>query len=398
MNVRERFVANMTFEVADRALFWEFGYWAGTLRKWYKEGLPKKKGIVPEKALDGDTTTGEVIPSPYRDCPVDKDVHDFLGFDSGIKRLPVNLWVYPLFERQVVEDDEENIIYIDDFGIKKKERRDGQSMPTFLDWPAQNMKDFEKIKERFNPQDEGRFPANWSELLLEYKKRDYALAMGGGPFGFFGGPRYLMGLENLCTTYYDNPRLIQEMVNFLTDFWIELFSKVLQEVKVDFVFFWEDMCYKTGPLISPKHFCQFMLPGYKKLTSLFRDFRIKIIFVDTDGNCTKLIPLFIEGGVTGIFPFEVQAGMDIMKVRKEYPKLAIIGGLDKRKIAQGRKAIDEELEAKLPFMLKKGGYVPCADHLIPPDVPWENFVYYRKRIKEFVKKIDAEVATKKKEL
>ena len=257
-------------------------------------------------------------------------------------------------------------------------------MPTFLDWPVRDMRDFEKIKERFNPEDEGRLPANWSELLPGYTKRDYVLAIGGLPFGFFGAPRYLMGLQNLCIAYYDNPTLIQEMVNFLTDFWVKLWTKVLHDVQIDFVLFWEDMCYKNGSLISAEHLRKFMLPGYKKLTSLFRDFEIQVIFVDTDGNCTELVPLFIEGGVTGMFPFEVQAGMDIVKVRKEYPKLGIIGGLDKGRLAQGKRAIDEELEAKLPFMLRKGGYVPCADHLIPPDVPWENFLYWRKRIKEFV--------------
>lgn len=384
MNARERFIADMTFQASDRALLWEFGYWTGTLRRWYKEGLPKKKGIVPDSALDGDTTTGEVIASPERDHPVDEDVHDLLGFDTGIKKLPADYWVYPPFEKQVIEEDEENIIYIDDFGIKKKERKDGQSMPTFLDWPVRDMRDFEKIKERFNPEDEGRLPANWSELLPGYTKRDYVLAIGGLPFGFFGAPRYLMGLQNLCIAYYDNPTLIQEMVNFLTDFWVKLWTKVLHDVQIDFVLFWEDMCYKNGSLISAEHFRKFMLPGYKKLTSLFRDFEIQVIFVDTDGNCTELVPLFIEGGVTGMFPFEVQAGMDIVKVRKEYPKLGIIGGLDKGRLAQGKRAIDEELEAKLPFMLRKGGYVPCADHLIPPDVPWENFLYWRKRIKEFV--------------
>ena len=119
---------------------------------------------------------------------------------------------------------------------------------------------------------------------------------------------------------------------------------------------------------------------------LFRDFGVRVIFVDTDGDCTSLIPLFLEGGVTGIYPFEPQAGMDIVKVRKQYPKLCMMGGLDKTSIAKGKGAIDRELERKLPFMLRYGGYVPCADHLIPPDVPWENFVYYRKRIEEFVER------------
>ena len=52
----------------------------------------------------------------------------------------------------------------------------------------------------------------------------------------------------------------------------------------------------------------------------------------------------------------------------------------KQKLFLGKKEIDEELEAKLPFMLRKRGYITFVDHLVPPEVSWENFRYYRKRL------------------
>ena len=106
--------------------------------------------------------------------------------------------------------------------------------------------------------------------------------------------------------------------------------------------------------------------------------------VDTDGMCMPLIPGFVEGGVAGLYPFECQAGMNIVEVRKRFPQLLISGGLDKTKVAAGREAIDAELESKLPCMLQQGGYIPFCDHLVPPDVPWENFTYYRERVREYV--------------
>lgn len=170
----------------------------------------------------------------------------------------------------------------------------------------------------------------------------------------------------------------------MVDFWIELFSPILSKIKVEWFNMWEDMCYKTGPLISPDLFREFMLPAYKKFTGFLRDNGVANIIVDTDGNCWELIPLFLEGGVTGLFPMEVAAGMDIVEVRKSFPKLQIIGGLDKRVLAQSKEDIDKELESKIPFMLKKGGYIPTGDHLIPPDVSLENFIYYRHRIEEII--------------
>ena len=64
-------------------------------------------------------------------------------------------------------------------------------------------------------------------------------------------------------------------------------------------------------MISPAMVKEFMLPCYKRITDFLKSYGVSTIFVDTDGNCTELIPLFMEGGVTGMFPFEVRAGMDI---------------------------------------------------------------------------------------
>jgi uroporphyrinogen decarboxylase len=111
---------------------------------------------------------------------------------------------------------------------------------------------------------------------------------------------------------------------------------------------------------------------------------VKIILVDTDGNLEKLIPLFLEAGITGIFPFEVQAGNDIVSIRKRYPHLQIIGGLDKMEVAKGKEAIEKELVSKVPFMLQSGGYIPHIDHLVPPEVSWKDFIYYRTRLKEMI--------------
>ena len=144
------------------------------------------------------------------------------------------------------------------------------------------------------------------------------------------------------------------------------------------------MCYKTAPLSSPEIFKEFMLPAYTKLTSFLNDPGVDITIVDTDGNCWELIPLFIKGGVTCIYPMEVAAGMDVVEVRKKFPRLQITGGIDNRVLAQNKSSIDRELEHNIPYMTKRGVYIPHIDHNIPPDVPFENFIYYRKRLEELI--------------
>jgi uroporphyrinogen decarboxylase len=221
--------------------------------------------------------------------------------------------------------------------------------------------------------------------VQQYKTRDYPLALGQLQ-GFFGTPRFLFGVEELLLKYYEDPAMMLDINNYLADFWIALFEPVLREVQVDAILIWEDMCYRSGPLISPEMFRKFILPGYKKVTSFVREQGIKVINVDSDGDVWKLIPLWVEGGVTVLYPFEVASGMNVVEVRERFPKLGMMGGIDKRALIEGKESIDRELEARIPFMLKRGGFIPTIDHLVPPDVSFENFRYYREKLNRMIEK------------
>ncbi len=76
-------------------------------------------------------------------------------------------------------------------------------------------------------------------------------------------------------------------------------------------------------------------------------------------------------------------GLDSVEVRRRYPTLQMIGGIDKHRLALGRDAIDKELE-KIPFMLESGRYLPAVDHFVPPDVPWDNYLYFCERLRDLI--------------
>jgi uroporphyrinogen decarboxylase len=93
-----------------------------------------------------------------------------------------------------------------------------------------------------------------------------------------------------------------------------------------------------------------------------------------------VIPLYQESiGLDVMSPFEVAAGCDVVENGKQFPGVAMFGGIDKRVLAQGRKAIDAHVERILPAMRARGGYIPTCDHGVPEEVPYEDYLYYRKR-------------------
>jgi len=150
---------------------------------------------------------------------------------------------------------------------------------------------------------------------------------------------------------------------------------------------WEDMAFKNGPLISPAFFRTFMLPYYKEMVDFYKQMGAPWVTVDTDGNMTELIPLFMEAGIDGLLPFEVAAGMDVREVRRDFPDLRILGGIDKRALAVSEEATDRELEQRLPEMFRQSGFVPSLDHHVQPEVPYCNFKHYLRKCREIYQSV-----------
>lgn len=221
------------------------------------------------------------------------------------------------------------------------------------------------------------------------KKREYPIRLGGHPFGFFGMARHLIGAQSLFLLMYDDPKLIKDMneffLNFVMGYWNEIFKKLLP----DCVLIWEDMAGRQGSLISPAMFKEFMQPYYVRLIDFIEQYGIKNMYVDSDGYVEELLVLWNEIGINGLFPFERQAGNNLLRIRERYPGFHMFGGIDKRILAKGkdRSDIDEELMI-VEKMLRYGGYIPHIDHHVPDDAQWDRFKYYRQRLNEIIDDID----------
>ncbi len=382
MNARERFVNYMHFRKVDRVPFYEwFPCWGETLLRWYEEGLPKKPRMYNLFLADSGFTLNWALPTSGF-APL-QDLTEYFGFDERVT-VPIDLGPIPRFVERVLEEREDYVIEIDSAGVKRKNPKSATSMPQFLEFPVKDENDFEKIKKRYDPHDIRRYPKNWSEELIEYYN-NLEVPVGVSMAGFFGTARNLMGLERLLISFYKKPKLVKSIMDFWADFLIETFRKVAEEIKLDYVSFWEDLAYKKGPLVSPRLFREFMLPNYQKVTSFFRKYGVDIFMVDTDGNMNALIPLFLEGGVNCLFPLEVAAGVNAVELRKKYgKKLLLIGNIDKGALIKGKEHIKQEVSSKVPLLVKEGGYIPSVDHLVPPDVSFENYSYYISLLKKYL--------------
>jgi uroporphyrinogen decarboxylase len=367
----------MRRENGDRLLHYEMGYNARTLEKWHQQGLPKEI-LVPE--LFG------VAPTP--------DLFDYMNICS-FAMCQFEQYYLPPFPSEIIERREISAVIRDGRGNIMEHRTDGEgSLPLGIEFAIKTQKDYLGRRHRIV----GGGGARASDEYLEEIRRtardqqDHIVGLWvHGPFAFL---RELLGVEGAMTAPYDEPEMVRMMLDDHLQVAMDAGARVADAVHPDCSYVWEDCSGSTGPFISPPIFREFCLPWYRKWKRFLLDIDVPWMVMDTDGNPTPLVGLWMEGGVDCILPWEVNA-VDILEIAEDFPTLNLMGGIYKHVFEPGsltqvgrfetadtRREIDIELERVVKPLRKRGGYVAGLDHAVHRGVGYRDFEYYCRRLSE----------------
>jgi uroporphyrinogen decarboxylase len=386
MTERERFKAICRGErLGDfMVMDWLHRCWSDTVDEWIKQGAPEairtQEGMNEYFGFEHLHGLQEIISEHNRsDLKV-------IASAQSLGAFHVTPPIMPVFEIKVLREDERHRVETTYGGsVVEISKEHPWRMPKYLDRPVKDRATWNEYKKRLDPHTPGRWPKDWKAYCAERNSADAPtmLLMEG----FFGVLREWTGMEQLLYMFYDDPNLVEDMMDQVLYLDMEMAKGTFKDLKIDTVRFWEDMAYKSGTLISPEMIRKYMLPRYKQITDFVHSQGIDIIHADSDGNVKELIPLWLEVGVNFPWPLEVAAGMDSIALRKKYGKDIILGGnIDKRVFLKGKDAIKQEVMSKVPYLVQTGGYFPCLDHVVPPDVPLEGFRYYINLLREIAGK------------
>lgn len=320
MNSRERFLETMRYGRPDRVPYFEEGIRRDVIRAWRSQGLPRESDL----AL--------MFPSDRR------------------------------------EDIEPNL----------------EPRPKFRKWPTSGSQ-LDDLRRRLDPYGRGRLPMGWSKRVRSWKKREHALMLRIHR-GFF----LTMGVHDwrrfaeLMDLLVDDLEFVREAMAIQGEFAAGLAERVLREVEVDAVLFSEPIGGSHQPLISPQMYENLVLTSYEPIMQVLRRYGVEIIVFVTYANSRILLPSILKWGFNCLWACEVNLeAMDYRQLRREFGRdLRLIGGIDLDALRRDKEAIRREIQQKVPFLLAEGGYVPLADGRVRPDVPFENYVYYRGLLKE----------------
>ncbi len=358
MTTRERFNRVMRRQKPDRVPDMDFGYWDETIAAWHEQGLP-------------------------RHVRTNEEVERYLGLEgvSTIGRLPIADPLHPPFDVKVLETRGDHKVIRDAEGNLCKVSDRITSIPQYLKHGLATRDDWELYKAE-------RLDFARPDRIGDVKAAVDEAHSAGKPVridvgSLYGHLRNWMGVENLSVALLTDREWVEEMVEHLTEGAIGIIRKALDGVDVDVAWWWEDMCYNMGPLLSPRLFEELLVPRYNRITSVLAAHGVDVNVLDCDGCIYELVPGWLEAGITCMFPIE-KIHTDPFRLRAEYGEaVLLIGGVDKFALARGRDAIDREMESLGP-LIEEGGFVPTVDHRVPADVPLDHYLYYLERKRQML--------------
>ena len=381
MTHRTRTMAVLHYAPYDRLPIVHFGFWHETLEKWAAEGH-----ITQEEATSW--ADGNVV---------DSNLSVKLGFDANwYNTFSPPMRLYPNFSPRVVKEFPDSSRHVlNGYGVTIKEVPGVTSISPEI---AHMLVDRASWEEHY------KWRLQWSDnrlaeavvrcndkmvpfndggcAFLRADERDYPYGLHCG--SLYGHIRDLLGVVGLSYLMVDDAPLFDEIIDTVGELVFQGVKCILASgAKFDFAHFWEDICFKNGPLIRPETFAAKVGPHYRRITDLLHRHGIDIITVDCDGWIDSLIPTWIENGVNTMFPIEVGTwDASIKPWREKYgQELRGVGGMNKVAFSRDRSAIDAEIERLKP-LVEMGGYIPCPDHRIAPDAKWDNVRYYCEHMRE----------------
>lgn len=358
--------------------------WVLTTNRFKEEGMPADiadgaKDITNNIVGNKENQKELYLPAEWGEGVMEYE--KYLGFDP-VRRIHFVL-PFRRFKEKIIEKTEEYTIKQDIYGRQVIQYADSDLE---LDYKPviQGAEDWERLKKHGNRELEKYFSheqieAAYAPLKEGHDRGDYSVRLNIE--GFFWVPRELMGIESHLYAFYDEPELLHDINSYILEIYSTKLIEIIDTIEPDLVYFMEDLSGKNGPMISPECFEEFVGAYYRKIIPLLKEHGVKNVFVDTDGDFEQLIPYFMDAGVDGFLPMDVNAGMDIVKVRERFPQLKFIGSFNKLEIAKGKEAIDREFQRLLP-VIRSGGYIPGSDHQVAPSTSLENYKYYIKRLTE----------------
>lgn len=329
-------------------------FWSDTIQRWQGEGL------------DGNAET----------------VLDML--QSDLQRLNF-LWPCPYpGRRDVLEEDDETILFTDRFGQTVRHWKGRSGTPEHHGWECDS-------SETWHNTIKPALLGTGLQIDLESVKKLHARGMERQAWTHITGvepfecTRQLMGDETTMIAMATEPEWVQDVAQTHTDVLLKNYQAVLDlGIKPDCLWTYGDMAYRNATMCSPQMYRELVWPQHKRLADFAHSNGMWFIY-HTDGDVNGVIDMYLEAGFDGLQPLEAKASMDVRQLVPTWgDKLVWFGNIDVMTMGTNDfEKIEEEIATKFAAGMQTRGYIYHSDHSVPPQVEWKTYQHIIKLVDKY---------------
>ena len=349
MTSSERCLCALRHEEPDRVPIHD-SPWGTTIERWHREGLPENVGP-----------------------------HEYFGYELSAIGADTSF----RFPAETVEDTDEYVVARDANGALRRNWKHATSTPECIDFLIKTQADWNEHRPRL--------AMSRDRIDFENGLKSQAAVRESGQLWCYSGAigydktQGIVGSQNLLVAMLDNPGWVYEMFMAGADLIVETAEEMMAGgFAFDAAFLYDDMGYRNGLLFSPRAYRELLFPAHKRACDLFRSRGLPII-LHSCGGVAAIVPDLIDAGFTCLQPLEVKAGMDLVRLKREFgDRLAFMGGIDVRVMARGKpEEIEEEVGSRLTVAKQGGGYIYHSDHSVPDNVSFESYQFVMEMVMKY---------------
>ena len=204
--------------------------------------------------------------------------------------------------------------------------------------------------------------------------------------GLFGGNLFEVGQflyrnDQFMMLLAAEPKHAHRFLDKLVEIHLANLERFLAAVgeHIDIILFGDDLGMQTGPMISPRMYCEFFKSRHKLLWNRAKELADVKVMLHCCGGVRDLMPHLIEAGLDAINPVQIScSGMDAAELKAEFGSELTFwgGGCDTRDMLPNGtpQEVAEHVKKQVGTLRSGGGFVFQQVHNILANVPTENIV------------------------
>lgn len=199
----------------------------------------------------------------------------------------------------------------------------------------------------------------------------------------FSQPRDLMGFENFLAGFYEEPKLVQRLMEMSVEYSGRICEN-LAGLGIEVIVVGDDIANDQALLMNPDMYREQVLPHFEALVKKAKSLGLKVI-KHSDGDLNSVVEDLVNTGIDCLDPIDARGNMDLAALKARYGnRIAFKGNVDcvETLVNKTEDQVRREVACCLLQGSVGGGHIISSSNSIHSGINPQNYKVFLDALKE----------------